>query len=214
VLALYFAGALDLRFDSEALWDMEPTAEQFSRMGMAGSLLAILALLPFAARLRGRAGTGWSTHWSLGKCLGVAAAIAIGLRLPLLIAWVARPDAVQRFVPDDVLWQMLGGVQQQFGIAAAVWIVAVAAPVTEEFLFRGLLYRSFAAHLRPLWANVVQAALFSAMHVANVQGTILLFVLGLTLGTVTRRSGGLLAAIALHAIFNLILALIVLPGRG
>lgn len=88
-------------------------------------------------------------------------------------------------------------------------MVAVAAPVVEEFVFRGVLYRSFAAHLRPGWANVVQAALFSAMHM-NLKSAFLLFGLGLVLGTLTRRCGGLLAPMIMHAAFNLIAALIIL----
>jgi membrane protease YdiL (CAAX protease family) len=50
------------------------------------------------------------------------------------------------------------------------------------------------------------------MHLEGFKGSLVLFVLGLTLGTLTRRSGGLLAAMTLHAIFNLIAALIILRG--
>ena len=209
VLSLYFTGTLDLDVSGESLWDFAPTPEQIGRSALAGSLLATAAMLAFAVARR-RALSPWSTQWSIGKCLAVAAVIAVALRVPLLIAWAVKPDAVQALAPDNLLWQAMMSVTEHYGMAAALWTLAVAAPVTEEFLFRGILYRAFAAHLRPLWANVCQAALFSAMHLETVKGTILLFVLGMALGTLTRRSGGLLAAMVLHSIFNLIAALIIL----
>jgi uncharacterized protein len=209
VVSLYFAGTVEMSLAGESLWEFEPTPEQAGRTALAGSLLGILAMLPFAFAYR-RVGNWWSTQWSIGRCLAVAAIVAVALRVPLLIAWAVRPEAVRMHAPDDLLWQAMGSVAEQYGLIVALWMLAVAAPVIEEFLFRGLLYRAFATHLRPLWANVLQAALFSAMHLENVQGSILLFVLGLALGTVTRRSGGLLAAMALHSIFNLVAGLIVL----
>jgi membrane protease YdiL (CAAX protease family)/tetratricopeptide (TPR) repeat protein len=213
VLALYFGGALDLRLaDDTTLWQFQPTPEQFGRIGLASSLLGLALMMPFAASARRRKGTWWSTQWSIGKCLLLGAAIAVALRLPLLLAWAAKPDAIHSFALDSALWQMLDSVQDRYGYFAALWIVAIAAPVVEEFLFRGVLYRAFTAHLRPLWANLLQAALFAAMHLEGFKGSLVLFVLGLTLGTLTRRSGGLLAAMTLHAIFNLIAALIILRG--
>jgi membrane protease YdiL (CAAX protease family) len=213
VLALYFGGALDLRInDGTTLWQFEPTPVQFSRIGLASSLLGLALMMPFAGSSRRREGTWWSTQWSIGKCLLIGAAIAVALRLPQLLVWATKPDAIHSFALDNALWQMLNAVHDRYGYFAVLWIVAIAAPVTEEFLFRGVLYRAFMAHLRPLWANVLQAALFAAMHLEGFLGSLTLFVLGLTLGTLTRRSGGLLAAMTLHAIFNLIAALIILRG--
>ncbi|HEY7638683.1 MAG TPA: type II CAAX endopeptidase family protein [Steroidobacteraceae bacterium] len=210
IVALYFGGALDLHMDSAVLWQFEPTPEQFSRIAVASSLIGLAAMLPFVMSASRRQGTWWSAQWSVRKCLLIGSSLAVVLRLPLLLAWAAKPNAIQSFALDNELWQMLRAVQDHYGLLAALWIVALAAPVTEEFLFRGVLYRAFAAHLRPLWANLLQAALFSAMHLETVRGSIALFIVGLTLGTLTRRSGGLLAAMALHAVFNLIAALIIL----
>ena len=116
---------------------------------------------------------------------------------------------MQELALDDALWQMIGAVRDHYGVITALWIVAVAAPVVEEFVFRGVLLRSFASHIGAGWANIVQAALFSAMHM-NLQAALVLFVLGLVLGTLARRSGSLLAPMLLHAAFNLIAALILL----
>jgi uncharacterized protein len=213
VVALYFGGALDLRIDEgPTLWQFEPTLEQVSRIALASSLLGLAFMMPFAASSRRREEAAWTSQWSIGKCLLIGAGIAIALRLPMMLAWAAKPDAIHSFALDNALWQMLGAVQDRYGYFAALWIVAMAAPVTEEFLFRGVLYRAFSAHLRPLWANLLQAALFAAMHLEGFLGSLMLFILGLTLGTLTRRSGGLLAAMTLHALFNLIAAVIVLRG--
>ena len=116
---------------------------------------------------------------------------------------------MNQLVVDNELWQMLGAVRDQYGLITALWIVGIAAPVVEEFVFRGILYRAFSAHIRPIWANVLQAALFSAMHL-NLKAALMLFLFGLVLGTLTRRSGGLLGPMVMHAAFNLIAALILM----
>ena len=188
LLALYSAGAVDITGSNAGGWAIDGTDQQLAQIALMESLLTIALLLPFGV---------------------VAVALASVLRLPLLLAWHSRPESMQELALDDALWQMIGAVRDHYGVITALWIVAVAAPVVEEFVFRGVLLRSFASHIGAGWANIVQAALFSAMHM-NLQAALVLFVLGLVLGTLARRSGSLLAPMLLHAAFNLIAALILL----
>ena len=115
--------------------------------------------------------------------------------------------------------------------AAAVVIgVVVLGPVAEELLYRGLTLQTVLQGGRPpALAATVSAAVFSLAHLADpslfsTTGAVTLttlFLLGLFLGAVRIRTGGLGAPIFVHSGFNLITVLVVLftdpefvPGGG
>ena len=115
--------------------------------------------------------------------------------------------------------------------AAAVVIgVVILGPVAEELLYRGLTLQTVLQGGRPpALAATVSAAVFSLAHLADpslfsTTGAVTLttlFLLGLFLGAVRIRTGGLGAPIFVHSGFNLITVLVVLftdpefvPGGG
>lgn len=209
LFSLYSAGAVDVTATNAGGWAIDATNEQLARVTLVESLLTLVLLLPFGAVAAARQSLWGDTQWTVAKACMVAVALAFVFRIPLLLAWAARPDSMQQLVFDDAVWQMVGAVRDRFGMFSALWVVAVTAPVVEEFVFRGVLLRSFSAHIRPGWANVFQAALFSAMHM-NLKAAVMLFLLGLVLGALARRSGSLLAPMIMHGVFNLLAAWIVM----
>jgi uncharacterized protein len=209
LLSLYTVGALDLMSYSGGFLTVDATPKQLAPATLADPFLGLVILVPLAMRARARGMASWNVDWSIWKCLLLGAALGLALRIPFLAAFLARPEAVRMAAPNDAVWQLVGAVRDQYGMFAALWVLAIAAPVIEEFVFRGVLYRAFTAHIGAGWANAVQAALFSAMHF-NLKATFFLFVLGLVLGTLTRRSGGLAAPMMLHACFNLVAGLLLL----
>ena len=82
--------------------------------------------------------------------------------------------------------------------------LAVAAPVTEEIVFRGFLYRGYAAsRVGPAGAILIPAALWSVMHLQYEAFFIFqIFLLGVVLGWLRWRTGSLWLTIILHAIIN------------
>lgn len=77
----------------------------------------------------------------------------------------------------------------------------ILAPILEETLFRGLVFR-YARYALPFWlANVWQALLFGVMHMNMLQG-VYAFVMGLVLGFVCHRGRGIKYSIPLHILFN------------
>lgn len=77
------------------------------------------------------------------------------------------------------------------------------APIVEELIFRGLIFR-YARHAMPFWfANIWQALLFGFVHLNLVQG-LYAFAMGLFLGWVCRRGHGIRYSIPVHIVFNLI----------
>lgn len=84
---------------------------------------------------------------------------------------------------------------------AAILLVCVLAPVTEEMLFRGLILRGFLARY-PRWpAIAASAVLFGASHL-NLYQFAAALLLGLLLGWLYERSRSLIPCIALHAAYN------------
>ena len=75
-----------------------------------------------------------------------------------------------------------------------------AAPFCEEFLFRGLVYRSLRRTL-PLAVSVLaSAAIFAVIHPGVSMGPV--FVLGLVTALSFEATGLLLAPIIAHAVYN------------
>ena len=92
------------------------------------------------------------------------------------------------------------------------WILALAAPVLEELVFRGAIQG--AALRAPLGrrsafgislANILAASLFATLHFFSHQSpaALLTFFPGVVFGFFRDRYGSVVPAIALHAYFNL-----------
>jgi hypothetical protein len=104
------------------------------------------------------------------------------------------PTAQEQVAPDesslqgsDLVWLLLAG--------------SVAAPVTEEFFFRGLLYRYLRARSGVWVGALVSSALFALFHVVPALMPAL-FVFGLVQVWLVQRYDSLYPAILLHALNN------------
>lgn len=124
---------------------------------------------------------------------------------------------VQSFLGDvpDVRDQVLSGGTEEPGRVDLMWLMIVgvlAAPIVEEFLFRGLLYRSMRMKAGAWMTAIATSLLFAVIH-----GQVLLipslFVLGMILAGLTERYKSIVPAIAVHALNNLA-ALVALAAMG
>lgn len=135
----------------------------------------------------------------LGVPLGLAAQFVV---LPLLY-WPLSTWFPGAFDSDDVerrateLWDRAFGIW----ILVLVLIVAVGAPLVEEFVYRGLILQSLEGRFNDVVALVVSAAWFAAIHLQPVElpG---LFVVGLVFGLCWQRSGRIAMSVLAHVAFN------------
>ena len=83
-------------------------------------------------------------------------------------------------------------------------LLAVAAPLAEEFFFRGFMFGVLRERMGPLWGAVVTATVFGLVHAVGspLKTIVVLMILGLGLCFLIWRTGSLLPCIALHAINN------------
>ena len=108
--------------------------------------------------------------------------------------------ALQELMPElpDMLQQTMMGVMSSY------WgyiVVCILAPLVEEIVFRGAILKSLLKSVKPMWAIVVSALLFSLIH-ANPAQMPHAFLIGLLLGWMYWRTGSILPGIALHWINN------------
>jgi membrane protease YdiL (CAAX protease family) len=101
-----------------------------------------------------------------------------------------------------------------WGLILALLSVAVMPAISEEFLFRGLVQRSFERRMRPLAAIALAGIMFGSVHL-QVINAVALMALGTFFGYVTWSSGSIYPAIFGHFIFNaLTIVALFFTGEG
>jgi uncharacterized protein len=99
------------------------------------------------------------------------------------------------------------------GFAVAIAVIAVA-PVAEELFFRAFFYRALRTRL-PVWsAALIDGLVFGSLHFQGLDSAIILPVIavfGVGQCQVYERTGSLFAVIAIHAAFNTVAMLSVVP---
>ena len=93
-------------------------------------------------------------------------------------------------------------------LAVAIFTILVAAPIIEEFLFRGCLQTFFKRFMPPQKAIMLSALSFALFHfspsqgIGNISLVASLFTFALFLGFIYERQASLFASIGLHMTFN------------
>ena len=114
-------------------------------------------------------------------------------------------------VLNQQIWQGQGGsnpllqtvLEAQDPLALAIFFTTalVAAPLFEEFLFRGFLLPSLTRYM-PVWGAIAVSSLIFAIAHLSLSEVLPLAVLGGVLGIVYTRSRNLLAPMLLHSAWN------------
>ena len=141
------------------------------------------------------------THLRLGFVAGLAS-----LLVASIVAWI-----VTQFTGP--LSSTAGDVGiNQTGIVLVLFVLLAmfGAPIVEEIAFRGLLYGALAkAHVNEHLVVVITALVFALFHF-EPKRFVILFVIGVILGEVRRRTGSTSAAIVAHVVNNTPAALFIL----
>ncbi len=126
-------------------------------------------------------------------------AIALGLNW-LCSAGIELLTGVQP--SDQELVKCFAGDSCPLGIRIVLGLLVLfEAPLLEEPLFRGIIFRGLQSAI-PTWAAMaVSGFLFAIVHV-NAASFIALWFLGIAFAELYRRTGTLLAPMTAHALFN------------
>jgi ABC-2 type transport system permease protein len=131
-------------------------------------------------------GTAKALGWGIGAGLAAAAAGAVYLYA------LRRMDLLQDVMRESAR-----------ELSANIWIpllAVVAAPIFEEFIFRGLIFGGLRRSLDALPAIVASAAVFAIVH--PPASMIPVFGLGLCAALAFDRTKMLLAPMIAHGIYN------------
>jgi sodium transport system permease protein len=172
--------------------------------------LAEVAIIVLATRLTGipardylglvrpRRGDIWRGV-GFGVILWIAA-IVIALVLKAYfgsLAPAAAATSTSAMVPWDVAYKV-------FAVLFVVMSNVVLTPISEELLDRGFLYRGLEPRLGGIGAIVITALMFGLSHklAFGWDWVVAMCVVGLVLGWLRRRSGGVTLTIVTHATMN------------
>ncbi|SUE34810.1 CPBP family intramembrane glutamic endopeptidase [Rikenella microfusus] len=191
ILAVYVAASMLLGLILGNLGTLyDPTFWSFA--AYAGSFFVTIG---YAVALRG----GWgleipSFHpekWKANPRLIVA-----GVILMLATGIVLTP--VLDRLPDTYIERLDEYMQGGFW---PMFTAVVAAPILEEFLFRGIIQKNLVLRLGPLWGILLGSLIFGGIHLVPQQ-VVYASCLGLILGSVYYLTGSLNSAIAVHFVNN------------
>lgn len=170
-----------------------------------GILLAQAVVQAFAKQQPGlQAAARWggpTTAAFLPTSVLTLRAFCLLLPCVVLAAFFTELLFVQGISAHPVALHLLGEVDG-LQLAATGFAVIIAAPIGEELMFRGFLYRWLRqrhSFRLALWAT---SALFALLHLAP-HAVLIYTTLGLAFGLVYEWSGSLWAPILLHSLWNL-----------
>jgi membrane protease YdiL (CAAX protease family) len=165
------------------------------------SVAAVLVLILAARR------AGWKARDYLGFVVPKPRDVLIGLGW--LVAFAALVIALAYVVPSLKQTAVTSEYRAAMGSLTGIvlfWLtVVVTAPVAEEIIFRGFLFRGWSeSRMGAVGALTLTSLIFASAHTQyNLLGMAEIFGLGLLLGLARWRSGSTALAILMHAAWNL-----------
>ena len=130
----------------------------------------------------------------------VVALISLAVLLPVLdgLAYLAGQPILPPFMTD------IYRDAKSTGSLLLLWLaIVVAAPVAEEIIFRGFIFRGWVRPQRPMLGILIVTALFAVIHIQyNWFGIFQVFLIGFLLTWTRWRSGSTLLPMVMHVIAN------------
>jgi membrane protease YdiL (CAAX protease family) len=180
------------------------------RAFLVGALVTAVCLLPM------QRGVLWLNflkgQWRLRRSLGAATVALFALRFAAAL-WAMSVGSFRLAALGGDTERALQGLYAEHGLLALLLFIAVLVPLIEETVFRGVMLNGLARHVSFPVAAVVQALVFAAMH-EDVAQLPVFFVFGLAAAWLFRRSQGLAAPLAFHALNNALAALAIVAATN
>ncbi|PWU06874.1 MAG: hypothetical protein C5B43_01165 [Verrucomicrobia bacterium] len=100
-------------------------------------------------------------------------------------------ELVELFLQSNSKWFMI----------TIILFGTIIAPITEEIIFRGGIYRFLKSKINPLFALTISAVIFAWIH-NNLLSFLPLVLMGLLLARSYEKTGHILTPIVFHSLFN------------
>ncbi|MES1990569.1 MAG: CPBP family glutamic-type intramembrane protease [Pseudomonadota bacterium] len=220
VVALYTG----LLHGKEAAVAESQSLAQSSAFLIATIVAAVVLVFFFARHLARRSGRGWPVLGILRPAnywFAIAVAVLLGCNvLSYIFNLIAGPEVSKAAGLTMEVFANVGPV--------ALWpmiaLICVIVPITEEVVFRAILFRSLATRL-PVWAaGTVSVAIFSFVHAQYLMSgwavALLMMaqvgILGAALTWLYYKSGSLWPSVTVHVLNNswVMVVLLLWPDSG
>jgi uncharacterized protein len=199
IVLLVVQRGLPMDLASLQLVGREPQALALSvTMGLPATLAAVW----LAIRIKKAAFADYlALHWPSWKQLLFG---AVGLVL-IVVAWETMSRSLGREATPGFMTDLLKSGRDKGAAFFLLFAFSVAAPMSEEVLARGFLYRGWSASfLRVPGAIVLSSLVWTAVHLQyDMYFLAEVFSIGLWFGYMRYRSSSLWLTIVLHALNNL-----------
>src|SRR5215510_7852951 len=148
--------------------------------------------------------------WTFTEYLGLVrpATRDVVTALWILVMFLLGYDALTYFLGRDIVTPFQVDTYrsaQSAGMLPLLWFaLVIAAPVAEEIMFRGFLFRGWVTSERmAIPAILIISALFAAIHIQyDWFGILQVFFIGLLLGLARWRTGSTTLTILMHVLAN------------
>ncbi len=134
-----------------------------------------------------------------GSAFGLVWLIPLGAALCLVLNILISVSGISRLFDtyDQLAKQIYNG-----NLIIEILSIGVVAPITEELIFRGVMYKGLRTFFRPLWAVVLSAVFFGLYH-GNVVQFLYAGTLGAFMAMVYERYRHIIAPILVHMSANI-----------
>lgn len=122
------------------------------------------------------------------------------------LIWLGLLTGLQKIelideAPPQQLVTIVSNSEAPAAVALIFICAVVVAPLAEELIFRGAIYRFLKGHTSLFAAQLISGALFAVMH-SNLMSFVPLLVLGVLLARIYEREGNILLPILFHSSWN------------
>lgn len=140
------------------------------------------------------------------RVMGLDQGVAVRTILGLFSLLMLVDQFLKFFLASDSAGEPGGGLSAGeaglWGLAFAIVSACLLAPLAEELLYRGVLFRTFWKRLGVLPAAVISSGVFAVLHFYDGYGLASVAVFGLACAMLYAATGSLTSAICLHVLYN------------
>lgn len=128
--------------------------------------------------------------------------VVIGLFSLLVLIDQPLRWALGSFTPADPTGGLSYGDAGLFGLIFLIISACLVAPVAEEILYRGILFRSLSNKMGVLAAAIISSIIFASLHFYDYYGLASVAIFGFVCALLYQSTGSLINVIALHMLYN------------
>ncbi len=195
ILVTLFFGRLSMS-SNELNWSSMVQSTLVVQIGlMLAPALIMATLLTRSIR------TALRIHQVSFKALLACVALAVALHPTYSILAVAISHEFKLGEETTAMLQQFDGLLASAPIASVLFVMALVPAICEELVFRGFIFSGLERNKGHVRAILISALLFGLSH-GVLQQTLTATLMGLLLGWIAYRTGGVICAIAFHGAHN------------